>query len=494
MSLEERNEPFLNSVKKAFLLGFAAGLYPLIFYYSRNFGMANSGVQLGYFSFLFLGIPILIFFVGALVLRRLPKLSLTKFVLPFTSVFTFSFFLHLVLYSEVQKKITLLLLVISAVLAVVLWRHQKKIVGLQLLMAAIGCIGLFPVLVKYFGYSDAWTKQSDTIEEVVFKKYPNVYLIQPDGYSSSKMLANHHYNFDNSTFQDGLKADGFQEYPNFRSNYFSTLTSNSAAFMMKHHYYLDSKDNSEMLRARENIVGENPVLSIFKNNGYQTFFLTEHPYLLINRPTLGYDYSNFEYSEIPFMTTGFERQKDVISDLEATVMEAEGPKFAFIQIFEPGHIPNTEAASEGRDTERENWLEKLEVANKKLDQIRSIILENDPDALVIIMADHGGFVGLDFTRQVYTKITDNDLIYSIFGSMLAIRWPDKNDISKVPINSSVNVFRTVFSYLSEENRYLEATERDESYLIIKEGATPGIYQLIDHNGNVVFNPINTKNK
>ena len=45
---------FLNNTSASPLfIGIATGLYPLVFYYSRNFGMINSLEQFGYFLLLF---------------------------------------------------------------------------------------------------------------------------------------------------------------------------------------------------------------------------------------------------------------------------------------------------------------------------------------------------------------------------------------------------------------------------------------------------------
>lgn len=118
------------------------------------------------------------------------------------------------------------------------------------------------------------------------------------------------------------------------------------------------------------------------------------------------------------------------------------------------------------------------------------IIQNDPEALIMIMADHGGFVGLDYTRQIYHKTTNPDIIHSAFGSILSIRWPH----GKAPeidsnLKSGVNVFRILFSYLAEDDKYLQHLQSDSSYLILKEGAESGVYEYIDTHGNMVFNKI-----
>ena len=76
----------------------------------------------------------------------------------------------------------------------------------------------------------------DDVASVVFKKKPNVYFIQPDGYTSLSEIEKGHYNMDASEIRGLLADNGFKLYNNFRTNYSSTLSTNSAIFSMKHHY------------------------------------------------------------------------------------------------------------------------------------------------------------------------------------------------------------------------------------------------------------------
>jgi hypothetical protein len=75
----------------------------------------------------------------------------------------------------------------------------------------------------------------------------------------------------------------------------------------------------------------------------------------------------------------------------------------------------------------------------------------------------------------------------VFSSALAIKWPN-NDVPEYDdrLKSSVNLFRVLFSYLSEEDSYLQHLQEDKSYLIIEEGAPNGVYEVIDEAGAVNF--------
>lgn len=466
----------------------AAGLYPLLFYYTNNYKMINSWGHFGYFVFLFLLLPLAVFFIAHYVSKIGVFKKVRPWVFPFLNFFFFFFYLNIALYAGFSWIRAAVVLAIAIVLTVLLRKYFMKIIIFQLILAVIGIFTLVPVVIKQLNYSKEWMIQPDNIEAAVFKKKPNIYFIQPDGYANFSELKKGHYNIENADFENYLDENHFKTYPDFRSNYAATLPTNSAVFMMKHHYYNEGSDFTETIDARKVIVGDNSVLRVLKNNDYRTFFLTEQPYFLTNKPKLGYDFCNFSLEEIKFLTQGIGKPKDVLQPFEDYMNSySEGPNFFFVEIFNPGHITNTITDSKGVEGEREHYIESLQESNKKLTTLTKTILENDPEALIVIMADHGGFVGMTNTQETYTKNTDRDFVNSIFTTILAIHWPN----GEAPefdnqLKTSVNLFRILFSYLSENPFYLTNLQPDESYIIIDNDAPKGVYEYLDTDGNVVF--------
>lgn len=466
----------------------AAGLYPLLFYYTNNYKMINSWGHLGYFVSIFILAPIVVFFIANKVSKIIFFKKLQPFALPFLNFFFFFFFVNIALYAGFSWLRTFIVLGIAVLLTFLLRKYFKKIIAFQFILAVIGIFTLTPVVFKQLNYSKEWMKQPDAIETAIFKKKPNIYFIQPDGYVNFSEMKKGHYNIDNADFETYLEESNFKSYPNFRSNYASTLPTNSALFMMKHHYYNNGSDFTETIDARNVIVSDNSVLRILKNNGYRTFFLTEQPYFLTNKPKLGYDFCNFSTKEISFVTTGIGNPQDVIEPFKNYMKTyPEGPNFFFIEIFNPGHITNTIDDSKGVEGEREHYIESLQESNKKLRLLTKNILENDPEALIVIMADHGGFVGMTNTGESYTKSTDRDFVNSIFSTILSIHWP-KGEVPEFDgkLKTSVNLFRILTAYLSENDLYLANLQPDESYIIINFGAPQGVYEYINGAGDVVF--------
>ena len=473
------------------ILGMACGLYPVIFYYSNNYSLINSWKHLGFFICLFLIAPVVFFFI----LGRLLKIQwfekLKKYAYAFFSLLFFLFFIELSLYANVHIWFTIAIIVVSIIFGYFLHKHLKKLVVFQLLLAFIGLFSLVPTLLKQLNYSDEWMRQPDNIESVVFKKTPNIYYFQPDGYVNFSEIGKGYYNLDNSDFKGYLEENGFTLYEDFRSNYTATLASNMATFGMKHHYLNYGFNLTETINGREVVITENPVLNILKNNGYKTHFIAEVPYMLANKPKMGYDYSNFTKEDVGFIGTGYSEEKEIFEPIESTMkLDSLQPKFYFVEIFNPGHVPSGKEKSLGAEKEKELWNDRLQIANTTLKRAIDIVKANDPNAIIIIMADHGGYVGMDYTLQARKKNMDHDWVYTIFSSQLAIHWPNGEAPSyDSNLKSPVNVFRILFSYLAENESYLDKLEENSSYIIIEENAPKGVYKCIDEDGKVTFEKV-----
>jgi hypothetical protein len=480
---------FLES-KKTYpvLTAIAAGLYPLLFYYTNNFILINSKRHVAYFVALFLILPIVSFF-GIDRLFRYQKFGgLRKYALPFLNVLAFLIFIQLCLYADLQLIFTIVAVIVASLFAWFWHAHLKKLIILQLLLAVMGLVSLAPVLYKQFNYSSEWMNQPDDISEVIFKNRPNVYYIQPDGYLNFSEFGKGFYDRDSNGFKEYLESKEFTTYDDVRSNYTATMISNTATFAMRHHYNNNGFNLSEVINGREIIITKNPVLDIFKNNNYKTHFLAEWPLFLWNLPEMGYDACNYNEDDIKFVGDGYYRQKEINEPLKKFIEEdPDRSKFFFIQVFRPGHVKYYENESKGKVAERDAWYERLDEANEKLTTLIDIITSKDPGALIVIMADHGGYVGFDYMEQIHSKTVDRDLLYSAFSVNFAVRWPEGTPFEHdSKFRSSVNTFRILFSYLGENQSYLDHLEEDASFLVIEKGAPKGVYECINGKGEVLF--------
>ncbi|MBV7270438.1 LTA synthase family protein [Winogradskyella luteola] len=490
MNIRASIQKFLKSDKLyPAVYGLASGLYPMIYVYSKNFSIVNSFEHLVFFISIFLVLPSLIFTAVHWILKRLDKEKNSLMVLTFLNVFTFLFLIKTITYSGVQRKKIVFIILIAVLFALYLKKHLKRLLLLQFLLAFVSAFSLAYTIYTNLSISNTWQNLPDDIVKVKFKKKPNVYMIQPDGYTNFSELDRGYYDYDNSEFEAFLTDNNFTHYPYFRSNYSTTLSSNSSFFMMKHHYYNKRISNFELYNARNMIVSKNPVLEIFKNNGYSTHFITQTGYMMFNRPEMGYDYCNITYGDFPYISPGIAKPIDISRDLKSTVSNAtEQPKFVFVQILKPWHIKSKKKnSSNDKAVERREWLNNLKEANTVLRSAIELIKEYDKDALIIIAADHGGYVGFNYASEADTVTKDRDLIYSIYSSQLSIHWPNNEKPSfNDKFKTSVNVFRLLFTYLSDNNAYLKHLEADVSYKVLRHGVSNGIYEYINDYDQVIL--------
>ncbi|MBC8756019.1 hypothetical protein H2O64_15180 [Kordia sp. YSTF-M3] len=466
----------------------ASGLYAIIHTYGINFLLINSWTQFGILLSLYILLPILIFILVTGIVKKISKLKKFQvYVIPILNAAFFAFFIIGKTYGFNARRMVVLGIFAAICIAIMLTKHYKKIIILQLVLALVAFVKIPPILYEYATQSNEWLEQPDAIETAKFKKTPNIYVIQPDGYVSFSELKKDLYNFDNSEFETYLDEKNFKLYSNYRSNYASTILSNSSMFAMKHHY-----KGEQLFNAREVIAGNNPVISTLKNNDYKTFLLLEYPYLLLNRPTILYDECNIEYSEVPLFGLGaFKNKKELIAPLKKAIQNNLATRnFFFIEKIAPSHIATQKKHSAGVEGERDSYILRLKEVNNWLREITDVIVENDPNSLIVIVADHGGYIGLEYTYQLKTKLTDSDLVHAVFSSALAIKWPNNTaPVYDSTLKTNVNLFRTLFAYLSENENYLKHLEKDQSFSLIEKNAPSGVYEYIDDEGTVVFKKI-----
>ena len=486
--LRQRILDFINSDKDTpVLAGLAVGFYLILFYYSGNFALANSLIQFLFFTAYYVFVPVLVLYAGYKILPLFKMESYRKnYLFVVMPVLFFYYIFELIALPFTEKGTLVVIMLVSWFVSKKYRKYYKLFI---VLLFFLSVFNLPPILEAAFTKrSTQWQKQPDNIEQVTFKKKPNIYYIQPDGYTNPVNLKDSIHNFDNNNFWGYLNNNGFTVYPDQRSNYYSTLLSNSATFSMKHHY---CASDIEEYSAREIIVGENAVLRTLKHNDYKTHFITEKPYLLINRPDLGYDFCNVAYSDIPFLKDGWSQNYDVIEDLKKQMQNtSQEGNFFFLEKFTPGHISVYKKLLDNEfekeiDAERATYLNGIKDANVWLEELIGYITKNDPNGIIIIGADHGGFAGFAYSLQSQYKTNNKLKKNSMFGTLLAIKWNDDNaKLFDKDLKTNVNLFRVVFSYLSQDKALLNNLQEDASYVHLKE--PQGIYIYIDAEGKHVF--------
>jgi hypothetical protein len=458
------------------------GLYSLLYLYKKNYTLVNSGEQLLGLTIKFIVFPVIGFLVLDVLFKKFLPQHRVKLFYSFLIICS-ACFISLMVFMGWRWKALILLGVLVIISSFFVAKHYKKFVLLLLFMTVIAAVQLAYFYVTKIDPQQNWS-ESQNFEKLSFTKKPNIYLIQPDGYVGRKTLKNLPYSTSNDEFYKSLDEKGFSFNDDYRSNYNSTLTSNSALFNAQQHYFKFGILSNELLNARASIIGSNPVLRTFKNNGYTTSLITETTYFFTNRAEMMFDYSNIEESDLSYFPY-FKQGIDIIAPLQKQLdKQSTESTFTFIQMLAPAHISVNKSQSLGVEEEGKAYLQRLETSNKEIIKMVELIAAKDANAIIMLVADHGGFVGLNYTGEAYQNPTDDVQIkHSIYSSLLATKTPTDFSDYLISIKSSVSVFPNLFAYLSDK-KPVEIKD-DGSYMHISEGAEQGIYRYFDNDGTPV---------
>lgn len=460
------------------------GAYAIVYLYLKNYTIVNSWQQLLSFIACFIIIPSVLFLGLDLFFKKKYPAKRIQLYWSYLLI-NFSIIFSLSIYLGWRWKALVLFGVLTIIASIFIAKHYKKIVLLLSLMLVIA-IGqlLFFILTTVVPGND-WIENAP-FESYTFKKKPNIYLIQPDGFVGKPAATNSIYQLDNSDFYDSLEHEGFQFNHDFRSNYSSTLASNSVLFTGQHHYLPTASSTTELMDARDIILGDNPVLRTLKKNGYQTNLILQHSYLMLNYPEVIYDTNNVKSTDLSPLLPNYYLDKDYQGDFEKQLSISIGsdqPQFYFIEILHPGHISYSKDGEEAIESERIKYTEEVKNIIPKLTEITKLISSKDPEAIIILASDHGGFAGFTHTGQAYSNvIKSNELKQSVFSSLLSIKAPKEFKSYQSNIKSTVAVFPTLFDYLVDKPVLDQHDIDHSSYLFLKSKEYLGLYKYFDSDG------------
>jgi hypothetical protein len=465
------------------------GGYAIIYLYLKNYTLVNSWQQLSSFIACFVLLPSLLFLLlDVLFKRKLPKRR-TQLYWSFLLI-NFSIVFSLSIYLGWRWKGLLLFALLAIATSFFIAKHYKKIVLLLGIMCLLALCQLLFFISTSVISSKEWI-QPMAFESSVFQWKPNVYLLQPDGYVGEQAANNNVYQLDNQSFYDTMKAQGFQFNSDFRSNYPTTLASNSTLFTAQHHYLHYGAMNNELMNARDIILGDNPVLNTFVNNGYETHLILEHSYLMLNYPEVSYDTNNVDRNELSSLLPNYFLGKDYKKDFESQVLKAnKSPQFYFVEILHPGHISFSKDREDAIAFEKNKYREEIKSISSQLIDMVQFIEVNDPEAIILIVADHGGFVGYTHTGAAYAQPEKNRALKeSVFNALYTVKASPDFDPFQKTVKSTIGVFPTLFAYLSGAPPPRSSSFDNSSYLLIKSTGNTELYQYYDSYGNSVIEKV-----
>ena len=337
------------------------------------------------------------------------------------------------------------------------------------------------------------------LRNVIFKQRPNVYLVILESFTSLD-ARNEIYGIDNSVLVQELIDKKYDLHKTF-SNYGATLPSMSSILLMDHHYYQTARGVEDGRGYRDLIGGViyNPVFDVFTSNGYRIdlsnfpagFYHPSHYTGEVNKHQLlqplevlgGFFYfanklMGFNISESKVYQTVINLPDKIkgqaLSEKPKVAQNDNRPVFHLVYPEIGAHIPQV---TNWQQLQANNyWLNAYKSSMVKADSALIALIrgleETDPDAVVILLGDHGPrgniFRWIGENEDVNENMMENgarpaDVTRDFFEVFMAVRWPPP---TKKPVlySSHVNLFRHVFAVLSGDNSILASQVPNHSFM------------------------------
>ncbi len=322
---------------------------------------------------------------------------------------------------------------------------------------------------------------------------PSIYLLIYDAYVVNEtMLA---YGIDNQPQEEYLEKLGFQIYPHTYSIGAPSINTMSRVLNASDQFYG---------AGRRAVSGDGVVQNLLKEFGYKTFGMFPTDYFF-RGTTSNYDSTYPKYTTAPkdillqAIFTGEFRFDIGFNELprnefltEKNKLFSENmdfPKFTYMHSDVPKHSQNSGACL-SNETERFN--ERLLAANSEMKDDIQVILENDPNSIIIIAGDHGAFLTKNCieTSDYYdiSEISRLD-IQDRLGTFLAIKWPTKEFEQYDDIVVLQDLFPAIFAYIFQDASFLDARIQpitDQDYMISGAKVIDGIIEGGINDGEPLF--------
>ena len=318
-------------------------------------------------------------------------------------------------------------------------------------------------------------KRSEVVPEIVDRKddselvaligsrkpefQPNIYLLVYDAYVVNETMLS--YGIDNRSQEQYLKEIGFQIYPQTYSIGSPSVSSMSRVLNASTQFYGNP---------RRAVSGDGVVHNLLNQFGYKNYGLFFSDYFFRGTSPL-YDYSfptatplidilikSIFIGEFRF-DVGFDYVSREEFDKEKYNVfsnKFDFPKFIYMHSLIPGHSQNSGKCLQN---EIELFEERLLYANAEMKRDISIILKNDPNAIVIVAGDHGPYLTKNCLYLSdncdISEITRLD-IQDRFGTFLAIRWPTQDFEEYDDITILQDLFPSISAYLFQDATLLNA--------------------------------------
>ncbi len=383
----------------------------------------------------------------------------------------------------------------------------RRLTGfLNVLFLASICLSIFTAAMVFL--KDRRAEENLTGDDlfVAMEKTPNIYLFWLESFSEPRVIDKY---YGTSLVRDGfpgeLEKRGFQYFEGTYTNNSYTLMSMTDFFSMQLRQNREAGMLDVSPRVRKMLGGsdDNAVLKILKGNGYFTAFITHGGPKNIHGGNRGPNLDSTDYMipagslhyylrplqelnrhRMQWLDASRTGEHDMDGGYSGSLLERvrhamrlakDDGKPLFVS-FQGGarHTDFVSASGEPYTwRQKEEWLpefrDSVESGISQAMEIIDMIVENDPDAVIILMGDHGPWrlrgiwdtVATGDLKALSARLReDNESLESladdVFSVLLAIRVPGYDgDISQGFVMSTVNVFRHVFAAINNNPALLE---------------------------------------
>ena len=337
-----------------------------------------------------------------------------------------------------------------------------------------------PPILSHLTHSTVFPRKNVTLKNQIDpKRRPNIYYIILDEYGRQDVLKVL-YQYDNNTFINFLKKHGFFVAEKSCSNYSTTALSIPSSLSMN---FLDIPEEdrskhyfSNWSYSPSSTVENSPLIKILKEYGYLfiniasgfgftlkmktadremvNYYLSSFTDFLVDQSLFG-PFSR-KFSSLRISGAGSKIILNQLSCLSKTP-SMTSPHFVFCHILCP-HFPFVfnEDGEEISDYEqffdtRANYsapyLQQISAINKKIMIAIEDLLQQDPNSIIILQADHGPCYGNNFRYYCLEEGSfHKNLLVERMGILNAYHFP-KTNAPEIPNDvTPVNSFRIILNH------------------------------------------------
>ncbi len=349
--------------------------------------------------------------------------------------------------------------------------------------------------------------QNFPIEEKMHLR-PNIYIVYLESYMSSHTLRTT-YNYNNTSFENALMEKGFKVYDNHYSHAAFTKGSLLSLFLMNENVFTQFAGSGDVISNAHTIISggvNNLLFNFLKKNEYSisTYYDSQDYYIKSHGKLLDHAIADIDNSYLNVLESIAPRLLRVVNYLNKSLLNKSenytymdiypktfkhiekiatmtNPSFFLIKPLNKLHIDVTALGK----NDYQKWISSGEYQrninqnNEELLSLVNVIEKNDPDALVILLGDHGHrytllatfgevcHLTLAHLKKKYPKLgmTSQEIVDDMYSVFCAIKMP-KNTKRKEFLDSPFaysDLFKHIFAALDDNPAFLKHKSKNISF-------------------------------